>query len=114
MGMTCIALAAITLVSPRSGEVMSTITDEQIKVFAGSNTVQRAQILKEVNKKPNRLAWRRQRPLVMRWRTTEHEKGPWRIRIGTKDDLSDARDIWLDTEAAKRVKAKDGKSSTWT
>lgn len=114
MGMTCIALAAITLVSPRSGEVMSTITDEQIKVFAGSNTVQRAQILKEVNKKPNRLAWRRQRPLVMRWRTTEHEKGPWRIRIGTKDDLSDAKDIWLDAETAKRVKAKDGKSSTWT
>lgn len=112
--MTCIALAAITLVSPRSGEVMTTITDEQIKVFAGSNTVERAKILKKVNRKPNRLAWRRQRPLVMSWRTTEHEKGPWRIRIGTKSDFSDAKDIWLDEKVASRVKAKDGKSSTWT
>lgn len=45
--------------------------------------------------------WRQALPLVLTWKTTEGEKGPWKIMIGKKPDLSDAR-VWY-----KSVKKTD-------
>ena len=103
----------VTLLSPVDGEVFDTLTDWQRKVFAGETREARLQILKDADEHKTRREWRRQRPLVLKWHSTGDDKYPWRVRLATRPDMSDARDFWVGKDETKRVKSADGKESTW-
>ena len=98
--------AAVVPVAPADGEVFQLLPEEQGKVLAGKTRVERQQVLKGLNGLATRNSWRRQRPLVLKRKTTAGEDGPWRIRLAEKSDLSDARELWLEKDWAKRG-AKD-------
>ena len=105
--------ADITLLSPVDGAVFHTLTDWQMKVFSGATRQERFEILKGADEKATRKEWRRQRPLVLAWRSTGGDKFPWRVRLATKPDMADARDFWLEKDDAQRTKSADGQESTW-
>lgn len=106
-------LGEIALVSPVGGEVFQTLTDSQLRVFAGATRQERLEILKTACAKAPQKEWRRQRPLVLEWRSWGRDKYPWRIRLATTPDFSDARDFWLEKKDAHREKSPDGEISTW-
>lgn len=105
--------ADITLLSPVDGAVFHTLTDWQMKVFSGATRQERFEILKGADEKATRKEWRRQRPLVLEWRSTGGDKYPWRVRLSTKPDMADARDFWLEKDDVERRKSLDGKESLW-
>ena len=98
--------AAVVPVAPAGGEVFQLLPEKQRKVLAGKTRVERQQVLKGLDALATRNSWRRQRPLVLKWKTTAGEDGPWRIRLAEKSDLSDARELWLEKDWAKKG-AKD-------
>lgn len=98
--------AAVVPVAPADGEVFQLLPEKQRKVLAGKTRVERQQVLKGLNGLAARNSWRRQCPLVLKWKTTAGEDGPWRIRLAEKSDLSDARELWLEKDWAKKG-AKD-------
>lgn len=108
----CVVRADIALLEPVEGVVFKTLTDWQLKAFEGKTRQDRLEILKGADEKATRKEWRRQRPLVLKWKTTDHEKYPWRIRLATKPDMSDARDFWVEKEDIKRDR-RSSAESTW-
>ena len=98
--------AAVVPVAPADGEVFQLLPEVQGKVLAGKTRVERQQVLKGLDARATRNSWRRQRPLVLKWKTTVGEDGSWRIRLAEKSDLSDARELWLEKDWAKKG-AKD-------
>ena len=60
---------------------------------------------KKVRHDPN---WRKALPVVLEWKATAGEKGPWKILIGKKPDLSDAR-VWF--KAVKETDKATGRES---
>lgn len=103
----------ITLLSPVGGETVQTLTDWQLKVFAGATRQERFEILKGADEKATSGEWRRQRPLVLKWRSSGRDECPWRIRLATKSDMSDARDFWMEEGDVTREKSADKRESTW-
>ena len=109
----CGAKAEIVLLSPEEGSTFQLLTDWQMKVFAGATRHERYEILKGADKNATSNEWRCQRPLVLKWKVLGRESSPWRVRLATKEDLSDARDFWVEHGAASCVKSADGRESTW-
>lgn len=130
------ASAEVINVSPVDGATLETLPDAQLAVLEGRTRTERLDILKAINdndkllppdlkakhladlksadKKDLKKSWRRNRPLTLVWKTTEGEKGPWRVRLAKKPDFSDAKDLWLEKNDAKKEKSEDGNISTWT
>jgi len=82
---------------PVGGENVKLLPRAQEKVMSYETHEKRVEILRsdvawggEFSK--DKL-WRKSRPLIFKWRTTEGEQAPWKIEIGQKKDLSDAR-VW--------------------
>jgi len=113
MAATVLAKGDLTLLSPVGGEVFPTLTDGQLKAFSGATRQERFEILKGADKKATCKEWRRQRPLVLEWRSTGGDKYPWRVRLATKPDMGDARDFWIGKDDVQRKKSPDGKESVW-
>ena len=99
-------MAAVVPVSPEDGAVFESLPDAQRQVLDGATREERQKILKGLDARAARHSWRCQRPLVLKWRTTEGEDGPWRIRLATKGDLSDARDVWMEKDWVKQEKGE--------
>ena len=77
----------VTLLSPVCGEVFHPLTDWQMNVFAGGTREERFEILKGVDEKATRKEWRRQCPLVLKWRSTgRHTFTTWK-HWSKEDDL---------------------------
>ncbi len=107
------ARAEIALLSPENGARFQTLTDAQLKVFEGGTRQARFDILKALGDEVSHKEWRRQRPLILKWRSTGRDKYPWRVRLATKPDFSDARDFWVAKEDLRRKKSRDGAESVW-
>ena len=73
--------AAVVPVAPADGEVFQLLPEKQRKVLAGKTRVERQQVLKGLDARESRNSWRRQCPLVLKWKTTAGEDGPWRIKL---------------------------------
>ena len=99
--------AAIVPVSPAGGAVFELLPDAQRKALAGATRAERNKTLKSLDARAVRNEWRRHRPLVLKWKAAKGVEGPWRIRIGTKADLSDAKDWWLERDWARKCGEED-------
>ena len=95
----------IVPLAPADGSTFETLTDEQIAVFGGETRTNRLKIATKLKSAPKE-AWQRQRPLVLTWNATEGENEPWRVRLSTRPDFSDGRDLWFDR------RARAGRSNT--
>ena len=89
------ASAAVVPVSPVSGEVVARVPDAQKAVMDLPTLQQRIQFFREDREHGGKVIrhdkfWRKPKPLVLTWRTTEGETGPWKIEIGTDPGLEGA------------------------
>ena len=104
--------AAIVPVSPVAGKTIQLVPDAQTKLMNMPTYKERLEFLqwdrangKKVRHDPN---WRKALPVVLEWKATAGEKGPWKILIGKKPDLSDAR-VWF--KAVKETDKATGRES---
>jgi protein-tyrosine phosphatase len=101
------ACAAVVPICPVGGERVSLLPDGQLDVIAQQAYSNRIERLREkwIGKKDAEGQWGMSRPLVLRWRVTDGEQGPWKIEIGKKEDLSDAR-VWLVAAQKPRLRGE--------
>ena len=104
--------AAIVPVSPVTEKTIQLVPDAQKKLMNMPTYKERLEFLqwdrangKKVRHDPN---WRKALPVVLEWKATAGEKGPWKILIGKKPDLSDAR-VWF--KAVKETDKATGRES---
>ncbi|MBQ2632669.1 MAG: tyrosine-protein phosphatase [Kiritimatiellae bacterium] len=111
------ATAAVEPLSPTNGEMVSLLPDAQRKVMSLPTLDERLRLFAEDRKSGKVIRhdkfWRKSKPLVMKWRATAGERGPWKIEIGMSPDLSDAR-VWYfsaaKTDAATGRETGNGES----
>ena len=113
-----IAVSAATLfadlvpVSPRDGETVALVPDAQKKVMNLPTYAERLELLQADRKSDKKLRhskqWQVARPLVLKWKATADEKGPWKILIGKKPDLSDAREWYV---SARKTDGASGRAT---
>ena len=89
--------AALEPLAPCGGKAVQLVPDAQKKVMGLPTLEERIGLFvedrrtgKKIRHDPN---WRKSLPLVLEVRTTQGENGPWKVMIGKKADLSDAR-VW--------------------
>ena len=91
------AFAAIEPVAPVGGREIPLVPDAQKEVMNRPTLADRIAVLAKDRETGKRLKhdklWRKPLPLVLEVRTTRGEKGPWKVLLGRKPDLSDAR-VW--------------------
>jgi len=91
------AVADVVPVSPIAGETVKLLPAAQERVMSYATHDARVKALRADVAWQGPLSkdafWRKSRPLVFKWRTTAGEQAPWKVEIGRKSDLSDAR-VW--------------------
>lgn len=86
------SFAALECVSPINGETVRLLPEMQRKVLAIETLEERIEFFKNNRQSAaDENLWRRSSPLVLECRATEDEHGPWKVFIGKRPDLSDAR-----------------------
>lgn len=93
--------ATIPLVPPAQKQVMAVPTlSERLALFAADN---------QPNKKvlKHDKYWRRSLPVVLQWRATEGEKGPWKVLIGKQPDLTDARTWYISVHHTDKATGRE-------
>ena len=106
--------ATIEPVSPAGGETVELLPEAQRIVMSFETREERLSALRDgvdgvqIAKKPR---WRVSNPLVLRWRTKNGEKGPWRIALGKDSGLADAS-VWYVANANAR-KGAEGEGTVW-
>ena len=95
--------AELVPVAPVDGETVPLVPDVQKKVMSLPTLAERIDLFREDRKTGKVLSrdktWRKSRPLVLSWKGTAGEAGPWKIEIGREPDLTDSR-AWY-------IRAKD-------
>ena len=90
-------LSAVEAISPLGGRTVVLLPEAQKKVMALPTLAERLELFESDRKAGKVLRhdpfWRKSRPLVLKWRRTGNEVGPWKVEIGKMPDLSDAR-VW--------------------
>lgn len=117
------ASAEVVPVSPVGGTAVKMLTEEQRRIMAVPAYAERLAELKADYAKPHdertygrdrEHKWRTSLPLTLRWRTTAGEKGPWKIALGAKPDLSDAVSYWVEASSVKSRSEKGAVRFKWT
>ena len=89
--------AAVEPTAPVSGAVVALVPDAQKKVLSLPTLADRLKLFADDKAGDKVLRhdqyWKKPRPLVLKWRATAGERGPWKVEIGKSPDLSDAR-VW--------------------
>ena len=89
--------ATVETLSPVAGETVQLLPDAQKKVMSLPTLAERLELFEKDRSSGKVLShdplWRKSKPLVLRWRVTDKEVGPWKVEIGKSPDLSDAR-VW--------------------
>lgn len=96
------AVAAVVPLKPSGGAVVEMLPECQRLTLAGGDGGERLRIAAQVATNMTDNAWRKAAPLVLEWKTTAGEKGPWRIRLAKNPDFTGARDLWLECEDAAK------------
>ena len=104
-------LAALEPLAPTGGAVVPLVPDAQKKVLGLPTLAERIRLLQEDRKSAKALAparqWRRARPLVLELRATGGEKGPWKVEIGRRADLADARTWYVPAPKTEGVTGRE-------
>ena len=115
------AFAAVELVSPADGESVRLLPSIQKKIMALGTKEERYDALeperaKEKGKhRDESTTWRRSRPVTLKWRSTEGEKGPWLVRVGTDPEMGKYEEFQIDAQEGKSTKNEDGsKTREWS
>ena len=91
--------AAVEPTAPVSGEVVALVPDAQKKVLSLPTLADRLKLFAEDNAGDKALRhdkyWKKPRPLVLKWRATAGERGPWKVEIGKSPDLADSLALTL-------------------
>ena len=111
------ATAALVPVSPVGGETVSLVPDAQKKVMDIPTLKERIALFREDREKGGKVIrhdkfWRKAKPVVLTWRATEGETGPWKVEIGTDPSLegADIRYVGTKDETLK----VDGDATSYT
>ena len=114
MGACYIVVATVKLLSPCGGETVELLPEAQKSIMAFESYDDRLAALckdkecgGEAYFRNKDAKWRTSAPLVLKWRTTDGEKGPWRIALGKDNSLSDATIWWIEDGDSSR-KCDDG------
>lgn len=78
--------AALVPVAPVGGKTVDMLPAAQKKVMSLPTLSERIRLFEEDKMNGDALRtgkeWRKAAPVVLKWRTTDGEKGPWKIEIG--------------------------------
>ena len=119
------AIAAVELTLPAEGETVQLLPARQKEVMALATPVERSDALHadRIAKKSKNApkVWRVSEPLMLKWRATDGEKGPWLVRIAkTAEAVEDvsapcALELCLDGGSSKgSVNARSEKADDGT
>ena len=103
--------AAIELLTPVDGVEVALVPEAQKKVMSLPTLDERLKLFAEDRAHGKVIRhdkyWRKSRPLVLKWRPTAGEKGPWKVEIGTTPDLSDARAFYIRVHKVDKASGRD-------
>ena len=103
--------AAIVPLSPTDGGSVSLVPDAQKAVMSLPTLNDRIEFLRKDRECGKVIRhdkyWRKAKPVILKWRTTEGEKGPWKIEIGRNPELSDARVRYVRVIAIDAASGRD-------
>jgi len=95
------AQGALVPVGPVDGKEIPLVPDAQKAVMNLPTYAERLAFLQNDRANGKKIRhdkyWRKARPVTLEWKATAGEKGPWKILIGKKPDLSDAR-VWYKSD----------------
>lgn len=106
--LAAVAGAALEPVAPVGGTTVPLVPPAQKKVMALPTLAERLALFKEDRENGHKKLrhdkyWRKALPVVLSWRPTSGEEGPWKVTVGKSSDFSDAR-VWY-VSAKKTDKA---------
>ena len=106
MNAIALVLAAVELLAPSEAETVRLIPDVQRAVLTKETLAAREAVFAADRKGDRTLRtskdWRTSLPLVLRWRVTEGEQGPWEVKIGKRTDLADARSWFIRKDRSEK------------
>ena len=115
VGAALLASAALEPVSPVGGQAVQLVPDAQKKVMGLPTLEERLQLFAEDRKNGKAIRhdpyWRKSLPFVLKARATEGEKGPWKVLIGKKSDLSDARVWYVSSAKVDKATGREGETT---
>ncbi len=94
-------VAGIVPVEPIEGRVVALQDEGQRKILDIDGKLERLAAL-EAMPDAKSVRWRKPGRVVLRWRVTEGEHGPWKIRIATDPSLENGRNLWIGRGEAHR------------
>lgn len=113
--------AAIIPVSPVGGEVVAFVPDAQKTVMAPPTLADRIALFREDREKGGKVIrndkfWRKAKPVVLTWRVTEGEIGPWKVEVGTDPSLecADIRYVGTKNDTKNDTLKVDGDTVSFT
>jgi protein-tyrosine phosphatase len=98
------ASAALVPVSPTCGETVALLPDAQKKVMNLPTLAERIALFREDREKGGNILrrgkfWRKANQVVLIWRTTDGETGPWKVEIARDSGFEDADVRYLGKDA---------------
>ena len=101
--------AALEPVSPVGGASVQIVPDAQKTVMALPTLAERLALTKDKSNArfQDDPLWRKAKPLVLAVRTTDGEKGPWKVLIGKEADLSDAQAWYVQTSETDKATGRE-------
>ena len=106
--------AALEPIAPTGGTTVQLVPDAQKKVMNLPTLEDRLRLFAEDRKTGKKIRhdpnWRKALPLVLEVKTTKGENGPWKVMIGKRADLSDARVWYIRTDKVDKATGRETKS----
>ena len=103
LAFTAAVCPAIELTEPAKGGTVALLPDAQKRVMSLPTLEARIKLLADDKALYKSKTWRKPCPLVLKWTCAEDELGPWKIEIGRRADLSDARVWYVDATKSGRT-----------
>ena len=109
-----LSFAALEPLSPTGGKEISLVPDAQKTVMNHPTLEERIKLFVEDRKNGKKIRhdpyWRKALPLVLEVKATAGENGPWKVLIGKRADLSDARTWYLKTTKTDKASGREKKA----
>lgn len=102
--LAAVAGSAILPVSPTGGESVPLVPDAQKKAMAPATLAERIALFREDRESRGKVMfrdkfWRKSRPFILKWRTSEGETGPWKIEFSANPDFIEPAVHYVSTKA---------------